>query len=149
MYTAILVGTDGSATAAVAVQHATELAAMTGATLHVASAGSGTSAIVGDPLTAVAIMPMGDEEVTKELHDIVGQAVAPARARGVTVATHALIGSAGHALCELAERIGADLLVVGNRGMKGAVRFLGSVPNTISHNAPCSVLIVNTIEKKK
>jgi nucleotide-binding universal stress UspA family protein len=45
----------------------------------------------------------------------------------------------------VAEEVGADLLVVGNKGMTGAKRFLlGSVPNKISHHAPCSVYIVRT-----
>ena len=39
---------------------------------------------------------------------------------------------------------GADLIVVGSKGMQGARRVLGSVPNKISHHAPCDVLIVNT-----
>lgn len=60
------------------------------------------------------------------------------------MATHALIGSAAQALCDLAESVDADLLLVGNRGMHGGRRFLGSVPNTISHHAPCSVLIYET-----
>jgi nucleotide-binding universal stress UspA family protein len=44
----------------------------------------------------------------------------------------------------VAEEVGADLVVVGNRGMKGARRVLGSVPNTIAHGATCSVLIADT-----
>ena len=48
-------------------------------------------------------------------------------------------------ICELAEQLEADLIVVGNRGMKGGRRLLGSVPNSVSHHAPCSVLIVDTM----
>jgi nucleotide-binding universal stress UspA family protein len=45
----------------------------------------------------------------------------------------------------VAETEGADLIVVGNKGMTGARRFLlGNVPNKVSHHAPCSVLIVRT-----
>jgi nucleotide-binding universal stress UspA family protein len=47
-------------------------------------------------------------------------------------------------LCDLAAHLQADLVVVGNKGMQGGRRFLGSVPNTVSHHAPCSVLIVDT-----
>ena len=89
-------------------------------------------------------MSVAAEETRDELNEIVERAADPARAEGVTVATHTLIGSAAQALCDLAESVGADLLVVGNRGMKGGRRFLGSVPNTISHHAPCSVLIYET-----
>ncbi len=45
-------------------------------------------------------------------------------------------------IVELAEKHGADLIVVGNQGMQRKV--LGSVPNTVSHKANCSVLIVKT-----
>ena len=46
---------------------------------------------------------------------------------------------------DVAEEQGAELIVVGNKGMTGAKRFLlGSVPNKVSHHAPCSVLIVRT-----
>jgi nucleotide-binding universal stress UspA family protein len=89
-------------------------------------------------------MSVAADETRDELAAIVDKAAEPAQAMGVTVATHALVGSAAQALCDLAERVGADLLVVGNRGMKGGRRFLGSVPNTVSHHAPCSVLIVDT-----
>jgi nucleotide-binding universal stress UspA family protein len=145
MFRTIVVGTDGSDTAAVAVAGAAELARITGATLHVATVGgAGTAAMLGDPLAGAAAMTVAADETRDELNEIVEHAAAPARAEGVTVCTHSLIGSAAAALCDLAESVGADLLVVGNRGMKGGRRFLGSVPNTISHHAPCSVLIYET-----
>ena len=58
--------------------------------------------------------------------------------------THARFGTPAEVLCDLAAHLDADLIVVGNRGMQGGRRFLGSVPNTVSHHAPCSVLIVDT-----
>ena len=49
------------------------------------------------------------------------------------------------AILDVAEEQQADLIVVGNKGMTGAKRFLlGSVPNKISHHAPCSVMIIRT-----
>ncbi len=68
------------------------------------------------------------------------------RAAGVeTVETFARQGDAADAIIDIAEEQGCDLIVVGNKGMTGAKRFLlGSVPNKISHHAPCSVLIVRT-----
>ena len=145
MFRSIVVGTDGSESAALAVAGAAELARLMGATLHVATVGgAATSAMLGDPLAGAAAMSVAAEETRDELNEIVERAADPARAEGVIVATHALIGSAAQALCDLAESVGADLLVVGNRGMKGGRRFLGSVPNTISHHAPCSVLIFET-----
>lgn len=145
MFRSIVVGTDGSDTAAIAVRGAAELARLTGATLHVATVGGATtSAMLGDPLAGAAAMSVAAEETRDELNEIVEHAAQPARDTGITVATHTLIGSAAQALCDLAESVGADLIVVGNRGMKGGRRFLGSVPNTISHHAPCSVLIYET-----
>ena len=145
MYRSIVVGTDGSVGAAYAVATAAELAGYSGATLHIATVGgAATSAMLGDPLAGAAAMTVGADETRDELAAIVEKAAEPALAKGITVATHALIGSAAQALCDLAERVGADLLVVGNRGMQGGRRFLGSVPNSVSHHAPCSVLIVDT-----
>jgi nucleotide-binding universal stress UspA family protein len=57
---------------------------------------------------------------------------------------HAATGDPAEAIVRLAASIGADLIIVGNKGMRGARRVLGSVPNTIAHQAPCSVLIVDT-----
>ncbi len=64
---------------------------------------------------------------------------------GVKVHTFARQGEPADAILDVAEEQGADLIVVGNKGMTGAKRFLlGSVPNKVSHHAPCSVLIVRT-----
>ena len=62
----------------------------------------------------------------------------------VQVETHALEGEPADALLKVAEKVGASMIVVGNRGMHGAKRMLGSVPNAVSHNARCNVLIVST-----
>ncbi len=59
---------------------------------------------------------------------------------------HALPGDATAAILRIAQEVNADLIVVGNKGMRGKGRVLGSVPNTVSHKASCSVLIVNTTE---
>ena len=69
-----------------------------------------------------------------------------AREAGVEqVGTVARVGDAADAILDVAEEQGSDLIVVGNKGMTGATRFLlGSVPNKVSHHAPCSVLIVRT-----
>jgi nucleotide-binding universal stress UspA family protein len=58
---------------------------------------------------------------------------------------HVLPNAPADAVLLVASEVGADLIVVGNRGMKGAGRVLGSVPNTIAHDAPCSVLVVDTV----
>jgi nucleotide-binding universal stress UspA family protein len=63
---------------------------------------------------------------------------------GVEVKTHSPKGDPGDAIVEVAVQEGADLIVLGSRGMQGARRILGSVPNKVSHNAPCDLLIVQT-----
>ena len=64
---------------------------------------------------------------------------------GIEVETFAREGDPADAILDVAEERSADLIVVGNKGMTGAKRFLlGSVPNKVSHHAPCSVLIVRT-----
>jgi nucleotide-binding universal stress UspA family protein len=68
-----------------------------------------------------------------------------ADAEGVRVTEHAREGDAADAILDVAEELGADLIVVGNKGMTGAKRFLlGSVPNKVSHHAPCAVMIIRT-----
>jgi nucleotide-binding universal stress UspA family protein len=69
----------------------------------------------------------------------------PARQAGVEVTTHPREGDPADAILDVAEERKADLIVVGNKGMTGAARFLlGSVPNKVSHHAPCGVYIVRT-----
>ena len=86
-----------------------------------------------------AINPREDVDATLEA------AAAPARAAGVVVNIYSRQGDPADAILDVAEERGADLIVVGNKGMTGAKRFLlGSVPNKVSHHAPCSVLIIRT-----
>ena len=58
------------------------------------------------------------------------------------ISTHALPDDPVDAILRVADEVNADLIVVGNKGMRGAGRVLGSVPNSIAHKATCSVLIV-------
>ena len=146
MFERIVVGTDGSDTAAEAVRQATELARATGGKLDIVSAYEPVSArqireesgeIPGD--VAYAVGPKEDVNVVLE------GACKPAAEAGVEVATHAREGDPADAILDVAEELNADLIVVGNKGMTGARRFLlGSVPNKISHPAPCSVYIART-----
>ena len=146
MFERILVGTDGSETAGEAVRQATELALATGAKLDIVSAYEPVPAsrlreeggeIPGD--VAYAIGPREDVNVILE-----GASV-PAREAGVEVNTHAREGDPAGAILDLAEELDVSVIVVGNKGMTGARRFLlGSVPNNISHHAPCSVYLART-----
>jgi nucleotide-binding universal stress UspA family protein len=142
----IVVGTDGSDTASLAVRHAIELAKATGASLDVVSAFEpATSPLSPEEKAEVPGDVQYEVSGREEVNTILERAAAGAEKAGVDAATHAREGDPADALLDVAEETGADLLVVGNKGMTGAKRFLlGSVPNKVSHHAPCSVFIVRT-----
>lgn len=125
----IVVGTDGSASAELAVDRAAELAKALGVPLHVVM----VLESAGDPKRAAAAAEKALADSSERLE-----------ARGVTVQTHLRAGSAPAELMKIAEAEGAQMMVVGNRGMSGPRRILGSVPNDLSHNARCGLLIVPT-----
>ncbi|HKG36599.1 MAG TPA: universal stress protein [Solirubrobacterales bacterium] len=147
MFTRIVVGTDGSDTAAEAVRQAAELARLAGARLDVVSA---YEPIPRQRLREESREAPGDVQYEfSEREDVnitLDNAAAAARNDGVEeVQTHAREGDPADAILDVAEEVKADLIVVGNKGMTGARRFLlGSVPNKVSHHAPCSVIIVRT-----
>ncbi len=152
MYQVIVVGTDGSETAGVAVHHAVELARLSGATLHIVNAHRLVSAanMAQAAGAGAATFDLGavNDGIVDESKLVCERASEEARRAGVTVETHAVASDPSDALLDVAEQVHADLLVVGNRGMTGVRRFvLGSVPNKVSHHAPCSLLIVDTGEK--
>jgi nucleotide-binding universal stress UspA family protein len=146
-FSSIVVGTDGSRMAGIAVTQAVELARSLGAGLHIVSAYEPPPE--GQVLSARTAPPANLEWTVNPRQDVLAllaAAEAEAREGGVSpVETHARVGAAADAILDVAEEQGSDLIVVGNRGMTGATRFLlGSVPNKVSHHAPCSVLIVRT-----
>jgi nucleotide-binding universal stress UspA family protein len=144
MYKAIVVGTDGSARAAVAVAHALGLAKAHGATLHVVHAVRPLAMVgAGTNFAAIAV---AEANLLHDQGDHIGvQVLAEAEREGVPAEMHNVDGDPADTLIRLAETVHADLVVVGNQGMSGVKRFvLGSVPNKVSHHCPCSVLIVNT-----
>ena len=146
MISSIVLGTDGSDTAKKAVHEATELAKLLGATIDLVSAyepvpAQRLRAEARDAPADVSWMVNPREDVEATLKE----AAEEVKAAGVTVETFAREGDPADAILDVAEERGADLIVVGNRGMTGAKRFLlGSVPNKVSHHAPCSVLIIRT-----
>ena len=146
MYTSIVVGTDGSSSATGAVQAAITLASSLGARLHVVCVYD--AAHVSTAIAAGAGVPSSFAEVDQAARDhtksVLEQAESRARAEGVDVTVHACTGSPADTLVTIATSEGADLIVVGNRGMKGMRRILGSVPNHVAHHAPCAVMIVPT-----
>ncbi len=143
MLQTIAVGTDGSDTAAKAVDFAIDMAERYGSRLVVASS---YTPVPEDRLAKEqadapqeiqwAINPMEDVDATLR------EAEEKAKDRGVKTVAEARQGDPADVLCEVAEQHDADVLVVGSKGMQR--RILGSVPNTVTHNAPCSVMLVKT-----
>jgi len=149
MFDVIVVGTDGSESAGIAVARATALAKLTTGTLHLVSAYKGVSvASVGMAATAGAAtvdMDLVNRTASEEAELVCERAASEARREGVKVELHAVPGDAADVLISVATEVHADLIVIGNRGMSGARRFvLGSVPNKVSHHCPCNLLIVHT-----
>ena len=87
----------------------------------------------------------GSETAGEAVTETLEHAATAVRDAGVDVEIHAREGDPADAILDVAEEEKADLIVVGNKGMTGAKRFLlGSVPNKVSHHAPCSVMIIRT-----
>ena len=147
MFRSIVVGTDGSDTATQAVRQAIELARAVGARIELVSA--------YEPVSDARLredsiqVPEDLQWIVNPREDVDGTLAAAARevrAAGVAVEVFARQGDPADAILDVAEERGSDLIVVGNKGMTGAKRFLlGSVPNKVSHHAPCSVLIIRTM----
>ena len=139
MYKNLLVGADNSATALRAVQAAVELAHAFDAKLHIATAYKPQAVLTPDlpaEFLEANYLPPADS--------LLDELISVARKANVDAEVHAATGEPAEAIVRVATRVGADLIIVGNKGMRGARRVLGSVPNSIAHHAPCSVLIVDT-----
>ena len=146
MFTRIVVGTDGSETAAEAVRQAIDLARLAGASLSIVSAYEPVPKrrLEGEQQGVPADVQheIGPRE---DVNLVLDAAAAEAKKAGIEVQTHPIEAEPAEAILNVAEETNADLIVVGNKGMTGARRFLlGSVPNNVSHHAPCSVIIVRT-----
>jgi nucleotide-binding universal stress UspA family protein len=145
-YRNVIVGTDGSATAELAVRHAAELAKAFGARLTI------VTAFTPEPEDEAKRLQEAPPDVRWAITDATsaderareGRAIA--REVGVEdVAVRVDSGDPAMLLIDAADDTGGDVIVVGSKGMTGAKRFiLGSVPNKVSHHAPCDVVIVHT-----
>ena len=150
MFQSIVVGTDGSERAARAVVKAAELARLCNGTLHVVSAYKGIEMSMASAMAAGSMVTTppdidsaaAEEEVAME--KALEDQVTELRKQGTNIQTHAVAGSPANVLLDVADSVKADLLVVGNRGLTGALRILGSVPSTLAHHSPCALLIVHT-----
>ena len=146
MFGSIVVGTDGSATASEAVRQTAELAKALGARVNLVSAYEpvGSQRLRSERVEA----PDDVQWMVNEREDVdatLKQAAEKMSESGIEVETFARQGDPADAILDVAEEQNADLIVVGNKGMTGAKRFLlGSVPNKVSHHAPSSVMIIRT-----
>jgi len=145
----IVVGTDGSPRAERAVDRAGELANALGATVHVVSGYRAAPISVWTTAANGALAPteLSDDGEQRALaQTCVDRARKRLAEQGVASEPHVFFGEPAEALIQVAESQAAQMIIVGNRGMTGARRILGSVPNHVSHHAPCDVLIVPTDE---
>ena len=137
----IVVGVDGSPTARKAAEKARDLALRLAAPLHVVSAHT------QEEITH--IKSGSDQWVVTSAENalkIAENVARTLRTPGLEVHTSSAHGKPSDALIAYAERIGADMLVVGNQRMRGMARVLGSVANSVSHKATCDVYIANTYQ---
>jgi nucleotide-binding universal stress UspA family protein len=146
MINSIVVGTDGSSTADKAVSEAIQIAKANKAKLHVVTAFEDSSLArkqrEADQIPADMQWAFNARDA---IDATASHAAQLAESEGIEVQAHVRQSSPAGALIEVAEESGADLIVVGNKGMTGAKRFVASsVPNKVTHHAPCSVLVVQT-----
>ncbi|MEX2660102.1 MAG: universal stress protein, partial [Acidimicrobiales bacterium] len=138
----IVVGTDGSDSAAKAVAEATRLARALGGEVHIVSAYR-PEHVSGSSLPARFA---GSISSQAQVEAVLDDASSRARIAGVVCTTHAVKGDPADALVEVVEQVGGTMLVVGNKGLNSKVRFLlGSVPTKVVHHAPCTTVIVHTM----
>ena len=141
MFSNIVVGTDGSETAGAAVALAVELARDQGAKIHL---------VVGVHTATAVAVPAGGANVSDPsggglrgiaqtmLEEVAGDL------EGLETEIHTGVGDPAEVIISTADKVGADLIVVGSKGLRGTRRILGSVPNSVAHKAGCHVLIART-----
>jgi len=135
-----VVATDGSDTAAKAAERASELARVTGASIHVVCAYTSRGTVTvgrGSDVYSVSALTQAEQ--------IADQQAATYRTAGITATTFVGDGKPAAVIVAEAERVAAELIVVGNRRMQGVQRVLGAVANDGVHHAPCDVLVVKTV----
>jgi nucleotide-binding universal stress UspA family protein len=143
----ILIGTDGSQEALAAASRAVEVLAPD-AKIHLICVAEPPAIVDAGMESGFAGGIATPQEVDAAWNEVISEATAAlertADAIGIaTVETHVERGEPGTVLCERANALGVDVVVVGSRG-RGAIRraLLGSVSTYVVHNAPCPVLVV-------
>jgi nucleotide-binding universal stress UspA family protein len=136
MISTVAVGTDGSETAGEAVKQAADFARRFDAKLVLLSAFKDSAPATGTDETQWAYSPAA------QLREILSRTEAEMNEQGIECTTLVDEGDPADVLVRLAGDCGADILVIGNKGIQR--RVLGSVPKTVVHDADCSVLVVKT-----
>ena len=136
MISTVAVGTDGSETASEAVKQAAEFARRFDAKLVLLSAFKNEPPPTGTDEAQWAYSPAA------QLREILARTETEINEQGIECTTMVDEGDPGDVLVRLADDCGADVLVIGNKGMQR--RVLGSVPKSVAHNAGCSVFVVKT-----
>ena len=136
MISTVAVGTDGSETASEAVRQAAEFARRFDAKLVLLSAFKDEPPPTGTDEAQWAYNP------SAQLREILARTESEMNEQGIETRTLVDEGDPGDVLVRLADECGADVLVIGNKGMQR--RVLGSVPKSVAHNADCSVFVVKT-----
>ncbi len=142
MFSNIVVGTDGSETASAAVALAVQLAGEQGAKLHLVIGVHSPTAVavpsgganISDPSGGGVLRQAAQHMLEKVAGDV----------KNLETEIHTRGGDPAEVIIHLADEVGADLIVVGSKGLRGTRRILGSVPNTVAHKAGCHVLIART-----
>jgi nucleotide-binding universal stress UspA family protein len=140
MISTVAVGTDGSATADKAVSEAAEIARRFGAKLVLLSAYQDSGGSPPDQSQDIELQWASSSSA--RVRSILERSEEDLSRAGIECETRVDEGDPAEVLVRLAAECGADLLVIGNKGMRR--RMLGSVPNTVTHKADCSVLVVKT-----
>ncbi|MGZ8758012.1 MAG: universal stress protein [Aeromicrobium sp.] len=140
MANVILVGVDDSDSSRRAARRAAELAVSLGAELHIVSAVDKAAVEEIPDRPGASLLTSGEvgEAIATEVANEVGDLVPG-------VVSNLVYGKAAAALVEEAERLGASMIVVGNRRVQGVGRILGSVASSVAAHAPCDVYIVKTV----
>lgn len=146
MFEKIVAGWNGTSRARQVVEVAAGLARAHGASLHVVWAyrQSAPMAAAAASVDLMSTALTADHDLADQVRQGLDELRDELARTGLQVETYPRCASAPDALLEVAKHQGADLIVVGDKGMHGARRALGSTPNTIAHHASCAVLIVPT-----
>jgi nucleotide-binding universal stress UspA family protein len=144
MYKIVVVGTDGSATADKAVEAAADFARSWGSELHIVTAVRTPRPGMASASGAALVDTGAGQALAEEAAKSVGEDAVTKHGEGLKVEAHASPGNPDEVILNTAVEVGADLIVVGSKGMRGARRYLGSVPNSVAHAAHCAVLVVKT-----